>query len=280
MRVVVTGASGRVGSWTVAELNAHGHDVIAVDRVLPGEKAARRMEVDMSNLGQVYGALEGADAVIHLAAIPNPVSHPPEVVFGNNVISHYNILEAAASRGIKKVATASSISGYGFAWATRRLAPYYLPLDEEHPMIPDEVYGLTKVVGEDVCAMFHRRTGMQAVNLRFGYVAKPDDYAGRIRAMQEEPELGRKDLWSYVDVRDVAAACRLAVERDGLRDEAFIINNPDTCMRTPTLELLRQYWPEIADIRADLPGTTGLYNIGKAERMLGWKPVHNWRMYL
>lgn len=280
MKVVVTGAAGRVGRWTVAELLAHGHDVIAVDRVLPKEKASRRLEVDMNNLGQVYGALEDADAVIHLAAIPNPMSHPAEVVFANNVIAHYNVLEAAAGRGIMKVATASSVSGYGYAWAKKRLAPPYLPLDEEQPMIPEECYGLSKQVGEDICAMFRRRHGMQAVNLRFGYVAAPEDYGGRIKAMQADPEIGRKDLWSYVDVRDVAVACRLSVETDGLGDEAFIINNPDTCMRTPTLDLLRQYWPEITDLRGDLSGTTGLYNVSKAERMLGWKPAHNWRMHL
>jgi nucleoside-diphosphate-sugar epimerase len=275
-RIAVTGAAGRIGRYVVQELLGHGYEVVAVDRRLPQEHAHRRLEVDLTDLGQVCGALEDVDAIVHLGAIPSPTVHPPEVVFQNNVVSTYNVLEAAAIRGIRKVATASSVSAYGMPYARDRLAPRYLPVDEEHPLLAGDCYALSKQVGEETCAMFHRRHGLQAVSLRFGRVVGADDYG---RFFEVPPDQLRRELWSYVDGRDAAVACRLAVERDGLAAEAYLINAPDSCSRIPTAELIREHWPE-ATCRGDLSGHQALYDISKAQRLLGWEPQHLWRTYI
>ena len=96
----------------------------------------------------MYGVLAGADAVVHLAAIPAANIHTPEVTFQNNVMSTYNILEAAGGLGIKKAVIASSESSYGIVFAIHLLGPRYVPMDEDHPQLPQDSYGLSKAVNE------------------------------------------------------------------------------------------------------------------------------------
>src|SRR5260370_19292741 len=119
----------------------------------------RTIAADLSDLGQTYGALAGADAVIHLAAIPAPVGLPPEVVYRNNVISQFNVFEAAATLGIRRIVYASSISALGFPYQHRWSEPLYVPIDEEHPLLAQDCYALSKAHGEEVGAAFCRRAG-------------------------------------------------------------------------------------------------------------------------
>jgi len=144
MRIIVTGANGRLGRVVVAHLLEQGMEVVGLDREIISQSGASMIQVDLCDLGQVFGALVGAEAIVHLGAIPTPKGRPPELVYRNNVMSQFNIFEAAARLGIQRVVSASSISAFGFPFQHRWSEPLYLPLDEAHPLLPQDAYGLSR----------------------------------------------------------------------------------------------------------------------------------------
>lgn len=218
MKVLVTGGSGRLGRAAIAELIAHGHEAINADQTPPSGEAqgtaVRFVKTDLTDVGEVAGALHGCDAVIHLGAIPSPYGHADEVVFRNNTQSTFAMLHAASLLGIKRAAIASSVSAYGMAWTNKPFGPLYAPLDEDHPLLVHDPYGLSKEVDERTAAMIHRRTGMMIACLRFHWIALPEELAGFSPAGIADPSGHKNNLWGYVEVRDAASACRLAVEAD------------------------------------------------------------------
>lgn len=281
MRVLVTGANGRLGQGVVRELLDHGYEVVGADRQLPprgerGRDGAWNREVELTDVGQVAGALAGCEAVVHLGAIPAPGRHPDEVVFGNNTRATFATLQAAALLGVRKAIIASSISALGMAYAVHPFAPRYAPIDEAHPLLGQDPYALSKEMDEATAAMFYRRTGMTVLAYRFHWVALPGEAAARAAALRERPENGVNGLWGYVDVRDVALACRLGLEAQGLGCEAFNITAADTLSETPTAELLARHLPQV-ELRAPLAGRATAWSIEKARRLLGYEPRQSWR---
>ncbi len=215
-----------------ADLIAHGYDV---DQRRSGARSGRTrrgrgrfITTDLTDVGQVAGALHGCDAVIHLGAIPSPYGHPDEHVFRNNTQSTFAVLHAASLLGIRRAAIASSVSAYGMAWTNKPFGPLYAPLDEEHPLLVHDPYGLSKEVDERTAAMIHRRTGMTIACLRFHWIALPEELAGASPEGVADPSGQKDNLWGYVDVRDAAAACRLAIEADFSGSEAFNVVAADT----------------------------------------------------
>lgn len=275
MRVLVTGGSGRVGRYAIADLLAHGHEVINADRRRPSElkPGERFVETDLSDIGEIAGVLRECEAIVHLGAIPAPYSHAEEVVFSNNTIATFAVFQAAALLGVNRVAFASSVSGYGMAWAKTPFSPIYAPMDEDHPFLPREAYGLSKEVDECTARMFHRQTGMTVAALRFHWVALPEELAAIGPEGQGTLEQGSRIFWGYVDARDAGSACRLAIEATGYGCETFNIVAPDTLLHQPTEPLIRQYHPE-TEIRGSLSGNQGGYVIEKAASILGWKPEY------
>ena len=275
-KVVITGANGLLGPYVVDHFLEMGYEVLSTDLTKPATAKTRHVIADLTNLGECYGILAGADAVVHLAAIPVAYSHPNEVTFQNNVMSTYNILEAAASLGISKAVTASSESSYGIVFSRQNLKPLYVPMDEDHPQLPEDPYGLSKIVGEEIARTISRRCKMQVVALRIGNVitaAKYNNFPGFIH----DPKQRRGILWSYIDARDIASACRLAVEANGLGFVAVNLAADDTSMDIKSSELMKQEFPEVTDIRAPLDNYHTLLSNEKAKKVLNWQPVHCWR---
>ncbi|MBO2946107.1 NAD(P)-dependent oxidoreductase [Paenibacillus sp. F411] len=275
-KVVITGGSGMLGRWVVRHFLEHGYEVLNVDTKQPEEALCRTLLVNLEDLGETYSALAGADAVVHLAAVPAMNIRTPEVTFRNNVMSTYNILEAAANLGITKAVIASSESSYGIVFAVHPFAPQYVPMDELHPQLPQDSYGLSKVVNEQNAEMIHRRTGMQVVSMRLGNVIPPEWYE-RFPSFIHRPEARERILWSYIDTRDAAEACRLAVEIDGLGAVALNITADDTSMDIPSRELMQARYAEVTDFRTTLDGYETLMDNRKAKRILGWQPKYFWR---
>jgi nucleoside-diphosphate-sugar epimerase len=280
MKVLVTGSSGRLGRYVVRDLLAAGHEVSGTDSRQPPEWECPFVQAELRDLGQTTGLLAGKDAVIHLAAIPSPGGQPDEVVFETNVRTTFNVLQVAALLGIQRVVCASSISAYGTAYAQHELTPLRIPIDEDHPLLPQDVYGLSKQIGEDIAATMQRRTGMAVASMRFAWVVTPDAYEQAARAPWRSEERDRRILWGYVDVRDAARACRLAIEASPqtVGCQAFNILAPDTFRAEPTAELARRGWPSLREIRGDETGTWAAVDSARARRVLGFAAEHLWEM--
>ena len=275
-KIVITGSTGLLGPYVVEHFLEQGYEVLSVDKVKPAKQLCHHMTADLTNLGECYGILEGADAVIHLAAIPSAYIYPNEVTFQNNVMGTYNILEAAAGLGVQKAVVASSECTYGICNSRQGLAPVYVPVDEEHPTLPEDSYGLGKVVGEAIADAIHRRCGMQIVSFRIGNIISKEKYLnfpGFIHDAQKRKHL----MWNYIDARDIAVACRLAVEKDGLGSVVMNLAADNNCMDIKSCELIKAGFPNVTDIRSPIDEYQTLYSNQKAKDVLGWSPIHSWR---
>jgi nucleoside-diphosphate-sugar epimerase len=284
MRVLVTGGAGRIGRWVVRELVARRHDVTIYDRVRPSEQPAgvEYKLGDCDDLGGVYDVLRGHDAVIHLAAIPSNRVHPYPTVFRTNVVSTYNVGEAAGRLGLRTLVAASSINALGITMAERPFNPLYLPIDEEHPRLPQDAYSLTKLIDEEILAALHRRTGLRTIAIRPPLMLYGDPAAegAAVRERLDRPERGARVMWVYCDVRDLATGFRLAVENETLGNETFFITADDALAREPLAQLLPRYYAGTEELAKGLTGTAPAVVSTKAKRLLGYQPLHSWREYV
>ena len=276
-RVLVSGADGRIGQATVRELQAHGYEATAAD--IRRRQSWMTQIVDFEDMGQVVGVMQGHEAVVHLAAIPSPEGHTNEVVFRNNVVSTFNVLEAATILGIKHVVMASSISALGYAYRHLPFKPHYLPIDEEHPLLSQDSYGLSKMVGETLGEGFARRVpDMSLVSLRFTFVVDAEERKWIAPARRSPPDAGATHgaFWTFVDVRDAARACRLALEFKQPGHEAFLICAPRIYRPENVEELLARFFPGDYPVGERVRGQASPVDSGKAERLLGWRAGYDW----
>ncbi|OCT12221.1 epimerase [Paenibacillus pectinilyticus] len=271
--VAVTGGSGKLGLRLIPELQKHGYNVISLDNRLSSDVPAYQIKVDLNDFGQVIGALQGVDAIIHLAAIPAPRSYTNSYIFANNAASTYHILEAADQLGITNVVIGSSESSYGFAWAPKPFSPQYVPVDENHPQLPQECYGLSKIVNELTGAMFNRKSGMSVTSLRFSMITTAEDYA---TVDDNHPDAYKHILWSYIDIRDAVNACIAALTCEHGKAVSLNITSSDTLSSWDTQRLLNHYYADVTDLRAPFTGREALVCNRLAQEMLNWQPRYSW----
>lgn len=274
--IAVTGGSGKLGVWVVEELQRNGYKVVSLDEKRSDRLSCKQVKVDLSNLGHVVSAMQGAEGVVHLAAIPAPIIYTHDYIFDNNVMSTYNVLEAASILGMRKAVIGSSESAYGFAWTPKPFAPDYFPVDENHPDKPHECYGLSKIVGEQTGAMFARRKGMQVMALRYSTIYAPNDYAG---LNLQEPGRYMKSMWSYIDIRDAAAATLAALRSDAGGFHALNVTADDTLSDWPSERLAAEFYPETARRGGALEGRQAVVSNALAKETLGWAPEYRWEQF-
>ncbi|MDP8977564.1 MAG: NAD(P)-dependent oxidoreductase, partial [Actinomycetota bacterium] len=286
MRVVVTGARGKVGSVAVDALTAAGHDVVGVDRGAPvferprpGEP--RYMQADVSDAGDAFAVVRGAAAVVHAAALPEPTQNPPHTVFANNLLATFNVVEAAVRFGVRRLVNISSETVPGFFFAERGFLPDYLPVDEEHPVRPQDPYALSKHFGEQLADAAVRRSDLRCLSLRPSWVQHEGNYGRNLGPGVRDPGVLSPNFWSYIDVYDLADAIVLAVESDLGGHEVCYIASPDNATGRPFAELVARYYgddaPPLGELeREDASGIS----CAKARRLLGWRPSRSWRDYL
>jgi UDP-glucose 4-epimerase len=272
MEIAVTGGSGRLGQVVIDRLIAQGHTVRSLDRALSSRTqrsagAIRTLQVDLTDLPAVTGALRGCEAVIHLAAYPGPQGQPPGVVYANNTLASYNVLHAASSLGIFKVCLASSVNALGGIGS--RAGRYdYFPVDEQHPTYNEDDYSLGKWVMEQQASSFARRfPEMTLSSLRFhGLPDEPPEPQG---GLEPASGPGARTLWGWTLIGEAARACELALVADFTGHEVFFITAARTTSTVPSLELARYAYPEVP-IRGDLSGHKSFYDCSKAASLLGW----------
>jgi nucleoside-diphosphate-sugar epimerase len=279
-KVVVTGGSGRLGQFVIRELLARRYQVLSLDRVAPREKLCMSWIVDLRHPGDLFEALRGVFGIIHLGAYQAPNLAPDAETLSNNVSATYNVLRAAADMGVKRVVMASSTAAFGFIYATKLWAPEYLPLDEHHPSTPQDSYGLSKVLGERIADSFvSLYPEMTLSSLRFPGVNFDLSYES-FRERWRNPQSRRSGFWTYIDARDAAVTCRLALEAKFHGHEVFIASAPLNCMIQPTLPLVKQFLPKGVKMRKVSGTHWSCVDSSKARRVLGFKPEHVWQNYL
>ena len=275
--IVVTGAAGRLGRRVVQLLVDQDREVLATDQLAADDLPVEFVRCNLGDAKAVEDILKGSEAVIHMGAIPGPSRAEPRVIFENNVACDFNVMMSAAELGLRRVVFSSSAFGMGWAHDGNAFVPLYLPLDEEHPMMPFEPYGLTKQVGEDIGRMIARNSSTTVVSLRFTNVALPEVQAEFPWPAPTPENPLTLVMWAYADARDVAEAHVLALDAEIEEYEAFMIAQPSSRFTEPTVDIVKNNFGDRVEIREGLTGTASVISTEKAQRMLGWRPRHDWR---
>ena len=288
MRVVVTGGSGRLGQYVVRELFTHNHAVAALDAIKPRECLCPTYTVDLMRIESFIDHFDKADAVVHLARVRFPYTENGFNVakqtweftdlrgdaerFNQNVAITNNVLAAAQACAVKKIVCGSSLAVYGLYYPATDLQPAYLPVDEDHPLRPQDPYGITKLIGEKLGDALSQKTGAQVASLRFAGIYTEAHRSLLLERKNNPLARGTGSLWSYIDARDAARACRLALEADYDGHQAFNICAPSTIMDMATRELIARYLPRVTDLRGGLDDRASGYSLEKAKRLLRFEP--------
>jgi len=288
-RVCVTGASGQAGRAVVNELLGHGYEVAATDLAATRDDLeAGMLSADLTDYGQAWQTLEGTDTVVHLANIPAPGLAPAAVTFNANMAMNFNVFHAAARLGLRRVVWASSETTLGVPFGvgpdearfmeTAGAAPRYAPVDEDHYPVATMTYALSKIASETIAGEIAQWSGIPFVALRLSNIFASSEYS-ELASIWPDPHARKWNLWGYVDARDVAAACRLALEAP---EEAvsgspsFVIAAPDTVMNRPSSALLDEVFPDVPLTR-ELGEFDSLLASDRAREAIGYEPQHSWR---
>ncbi|QNK81011.1 NAD(P)-dependent oxidoreductase [Nakamurella sp. PAMC28650] len=285
MKIVVTGAHGKVGRAATRALLAAGHEVLATDLTRPGferpEKgSAKYLMADLTDAGEAFAVIRGADAVVHTAAIPEPTGNPAQVVFRTNLMACFNVLEAAVRWDVKRFVNISSETVPGFFFPERDFLPDYAPVDELHPARPQDPYALSKLFGEQLMDAAVQRSDIRCISLRPSWVQYEGNYEQNLGPQIRDAAVLSPNLWSYIDAYDLADAIVLAAESDLPGHEVFYIASPDNVGGHDFAAVLRQYYGDKIELRpTDRVDASGISS-RKAMDVLGWSPKRSWRDYL
>jgi UDP-glucose 4-epimerase len=297
MRVLVTGGRGKVGRAAVPALQHAGHEVTVTDLHdpdwdTPPPGTPGYVKAELTDAGQVYALVGGVsagegprpgpyDAVVHAGALPAPGRHAPHVVFGNNLLATFNVVEACVRWAVPRLVNISSETVPGFIFAERPFLPDYLPVDEDHPAHPQDPYALAKLFGEQLCDAAVRRSGLRCISLRPSWVQDARSYSRNLGPFLSDRSKPSVTGWAYIDADDLAEAIRLAVESDLPGHEVMYIAAADTIGGRDLHQAWRAAFPEASTELREVPrpDASGI-STRKAERQLGWRPTRSWRDHL
>ncbi|WP_424933295.1 NAD-dependent epimerase/dehydratase family protein [Amaricoccus macauensis] len=294
MRILFTGGSGKAGRHACRYLRDQGHRVVNVDLVPLDEPGIENLRADITDAGQVFNALTSYagfdelepgtgvprfDAVVHFAAIPRILIEPDNETFRVNTMGTYNVIEAAVKLGIRKIVFASSETTYGICFADGRADPDYLPVDEEYDINPPDSYALSKVVNEKTARAFHTRSGADIYGLRIGNVIEPHEYETLFPGFFAHPETRRRNIFCYIDARDLGQIVDRCLKTDGLGFQVFNAGNDTNGMNLTNAEILERFFPGVP-VKRELEPHEALYSNLKIREMLGFREEHDWRKYV
>lgn len=306
-RVVFTGGSGKAGRHCIPYLLSQGHQVLNLDlNPLPNPNGVGvnpdvfTLKCDLTDNGQVFNALSShfhmgeyenernlatgqptilPDAIVHFGAYARNMLVPDNETFRANVVSTYNVIEAACKLGIKKIIIGSSETTYGVCFSQGDSDYHSFPLEEDYDVDPMDSYALSKVCGEKTARAFARRFNVDIYALRIGNVIEPKQYIDEFASYVKNPESRKRNAWSYIDARDLGQICHLCVEKSGLGFQVFNATNDTITTSIPTEDFLKKFYPNVPITRKLGEWEAPLSN-RKIREMLGFKDVHNWRKYV
>lgn len=262
-RIVLTGRDGRIGSAVGVHLEQQGATIVGV--TVP--------DLDTKDAPAMDAVMEGADFLVHLAAIPAPHLAPWPEVFTDNVVSTFNVLTAAGRHGVRRAVIASSINASGIPMNSHDVLPAYFPFDERLPADIDDPYSLSKSVDEQTARMVWRHWGTSVVAIRFPLTAEHDDLVEYSRDATENLGDNVRTGWTYLDVRDAARVVELALTRP-IRDVLTIFVSADeTLVPYATEDLLDRYAPGALRLTSFV-GRQVPADLTRARTVLGFRARH------
>jgi nucleoside-diphosphate-sugar epimerase len=269
VRIVITGAGGRLGRSVVAMAMAQGHSVVAIDRsAFDGPAGAQSLVLDLSDYPQLLAAVDGADALIHLAAYISPDAAPEPLVHNGNVVSSYNALAAAVASGVRRVCVASSVNAVGGVYSTRPRYDYF-PIDELHPCYAEDAYSLSKWIAElQAETMARRHPDLSVTSLRLHALRSREDM---VALRMNSPEIGRKDLWGYTPLPMATAACLAALKVEKPGAQVCYVVAADTFAPEFSEELRSRFYPDVP-VHGTLSGQASFFDSRRAAAVLGHLP--------
>ena len=291
-KIFVTGGSGKAGKHLIPYLLEKGYSVVNADLVPLVMDGVDNINLDIADSGQLFNALSsyaniselksGDDiksfkAVVHLAAIPRILLKPDNETFRINTLGTYNVMEAATKLGIKKIIFASSETTYGFCFAKGNPIPKWLPIEEDYETSPTDSYGLSKVLNEQTGKAFQKRTGFDIYALRIGNIIEPNEYY-RFEEFCKNPSVRLRNLFNYIDARDLAQAIELCIKKDGLGYEVFNVTHNTNSVQLTTEDIINKFYPNVK-IRREMEEYESILSSKKIRDVLGFNPVHDWRNY-
>lgn len=294
-RVIFTGGSGKAGRHAIQYLLDKGYEVLNLDLVPLDNPKVNTLITDLTDSGEVMNALSmhfgmnkyeedghlpvPVDAVIHFAAIPRVMIRPDNVTYQTNVVSTYNVIEAAMKMGIKKVVIASSETTFGVCFAEGDKDFHEFPLTEEYDTDPMDSYGISKVCNEKTARGLAMRFGADVYALRIGNVMSPEDYGANWDSFFTDPPSRKRNAWSYIDARDLGQIVHLCIEKSGLGFQVFNAVNDTITAKEPTAQFLKKYAPN-TPIVSEMGEWEAPISNRKIREVLGFKEEHDWRKYV
>jgi nucleoside-diphosphate-sugar epimerase len=294
MRILFTGGAGKAGRHVIPYLLEKGHSVLNVDLLPLEHPGVDNRVADITDAGQMFDVLSSYanfdelipgsgvprfDAVVHFAAVPRILLRPDNECYRINTIGTYNVIDAAIKYGIRKIIFASSETTYGVCFADGERKPDYLPIDENHPTIPEDSYAMSKVVNEVTARSFQCRSGADIYGLRINNVIEPHEYQRDFPTYLKNPGMRRRNIFAYIDARDLGQLVDKGLQKNGLGFQIFNVSNDDHSVDLPTSKIVKQFYQGVS-----LTGTMGenqtFFSNEKAKKLLGFAPEHSWRMYV
>lgn len=273
-RVLVTGAGGGIGSRVVSHLLATGASVSALDREFTsGCPADRVLEGDATDPDVVDAALEGCDAMVHLAALPRPDLADPPTMIATNTVATMTVLASAAEKDVRQVSLASSINAFGVPFNHRQPLPAYYPIDENIPAELDDAYSLSKAHDELTATMAASRWDMAISCLRLPFTTDADGLETARRMLLRTPQRSVREGWSYLHVDDAARAFAAGLGLSDTGARVLFVAAEDSLLPWLTEEALDRYAPGVPRRRA-LPGRSSAVNTSRAAASLGFTPAY------
>jgi nucleoside-diphosphate-sugar epimerase len=278
-RILVTGGDGLIGRAVVALLAELGARVTVFD--LGGPDTAERAGAQARTSGSVTdpeavrAAVAGQDAVVHLAGLAGLDQGTAEQIYTANTLGTFLVMEAAGRAGVAKLVYASSINAFGLPLNPHPVLPSHYPWDEDEPAVIADAYSLSKQANEAAALALSRRHGLPMTGLRYPLVRDITAEGGTVfarhirRVLREDPRRQACEGWTYLDVRDAAAATVAALIHETPAAPGILVATPRTYLRQDTDEALRRVAPGVA--RAPVPGRDVPVVLDRAAVQLGFK---------
>lgn len=281
--ILITGAAGGIGRHLARFLRARGHEVTGLDlRQPPGDSCDEHYIIDILKMSGTspFPAGRHWDVLVHLAAITAPAKVPEHHMFATNVLGTFNVLRMAALHRIPRVIFMSSESVLGFAFSLRPLRPQYVPIDERHPLLAHDTYGMSKLLGEELARGFQTETTATVFCLRPPWVWIPEE-APSYAWLTEHPESWAHGLWAYIAIEDLCHAVEKTLQYDGPQGFfVFFVTADDVGVPIPTRDLLRRFYRFEGPFLEECDEHQSIISSRSLKKSLKWQPEWNWKEWL